>query len=182
MKNNTPASKTKPKSTQAAKNDRINVCLDLLRQGKKRTEILEHIQTYYSISVAQIDNYLHEANEILAAERAETYETLKTDRQERDLSAARSIPTNAEIIAALVAKIDFDNPVPTGYELKAIDGVFQNVPRYASENFYLTAIAKIIEYNNNLAASTNTNENTIQTVLVINTSERLIENEDDLTE
>ena len=44
------------------------------------------------------------------------------------------------------------------------------------------AIAKIIDYNNNLAASTNTNENTIQAVLVINTSERLIENEDDLTE
>ena len=183
MKNHTtPAPKTKPKSTQAAKNDRINVCLDLLRQGKKRAEILEHIQTCYSISVAQIDNYLHAANKLLASECAESYAVLKADRQERDLNAAKSIPTNAEIIAALVAKIDFDNPVPTGYELKPIDGIFQNIPRYASETFYLTAITKIIEYNNNLAASTNTNENTIQAVLVINTSERLSENEDELTE
>lgn len=183
MKNHTtPAPNTKPKSTQAAKNDRINVCLDLLRQGKKRAEILEHIQTYYNISKAQVDNYLHEASEILASERAETYETLKADRQERDLNAAKSIPTNAELIAMLCEKIDLAKPVPTGYELKPIDGIFQNIPRYASETFYLTAITKIIEYNNNLAASTNTNENTIQAVLVINTSERLIENEDELTE
>lgn len=183
MKNHTtPAPNTKPKSTQAAKNDRINVCLDLLRQGKKRAEILEHIQTYYNISKAQVDNYLHEASEILASERAETYETLKADRQERDLNAAKSIPTNAELIAMLCEKIDLAKPVPTGYELKPIDGIFQNIPRYASETFYLAAITKIIEYNNNLAASTNTNENTIQAVLVINTSERLIENEDELTE
>ena len=181
MKNTTPASKTKPKSTQAAKNDRINVCLDLLRQGKKRAEILEHIQTYYSISVAHIDNYLHEANEILAAERSETYETLKADRQKRDLNVARSIPTNAEIIAALVAKIDFDNPVPTGYELKAIDGVFQNVPRYASENFYLAAITKIMEYNNSLAAEQTTPASG-QVVLIINNPAPPIENEEDLTE
>jgi hypothetical protein len=177
-----PPPNTKQKSTNAAKNERINVCLDLLRQGKKRAEILEHIQTYYNISKAQVDNYLHEASEILASERAETYETLKAARKFRDIEAAKLIPTNAELIAMLCRKIDLDNPVPTGYELKPIDGIFQNVPRFASETFYLTAIAKIIDYNNNLAASTNTNENTIQAVLVINTSERLIENEDELTE
>ena len=181
MKNTTPAPNTKPKSTNAAKSDRVNVCLDLLRQGKKRAEILEHIQTYYNISKAQVDNYLHEASEILAKERAETYETLKADRDRRDLEAAKAIPTNAELIAMLVAKIDLSNPAVTGYELRTINNEAHNVQRFASENFYLAAITKIMEYNNSLAAEQTTPASG-QVVLVINTSERLIENEDDLTE
>ena len=181
MKNTPPAPNTKPKSTNAEKSDRVNVCLDLLRQGKKRAEILEHVQTCYSISVAQIDNYLHEASEILAKERAETYETLKADRDRRDLEAAKLIPTNTELIAMLAKKIDLSNPGVTGYELKIIKDEAHNVQRFASENFYLAAITKIMEYNNNLAAEQTTPASG-QVVLVINNAASLIENEDDLTE
>ena len=181
MKNTTPAPNTKPKSTNAAKSDRVNVCLDLLRQGKKRAEILEHIQTYCNISKAQVDNYLHEASEILAKERAETYETLKADRDRRDLEAAKAIPTNAELIAMLVAKIDLSNPAVTGYELRTINNEAHNVQRFASENFYLAAITKIMEYNNSLAVEQSTATN-IQAVLIIDKNAILIENEDELTE
>lgn len=157
---------------------------ELLEQGKSRAEILKELQknTENCKSCRQIDTYIADAKNEIEAEQADTKAEILAARKFRDLEAAKLIPTNAEIIAMLCEKIDLAKPVPTGYELKPIDGIFQNIPRYASETFYLTAITKIIEYNNNLAASTNTNENTIQAVLVINTSERLIENEDELTE
>jgi hypothetical protein len=157
---------------------------ELLEQGKSRAEILKELQKNAENckSCRQIDTYIADAKNEIEAEQAGTKAEILAARKFRDIEAAKLIPTNAELIAMLCRKIDFDNPVPTGYELKPIDGIFQNVPRFASETFYLTAIAKIIDYNNNLAASTNTNENTIQAVLVINTSERLIENEEDLSE
>jgi len=151
----------------------------LLEQGKSRAEILKELQknTENCKSCRQIDTYIADAKTEIEAEQADTKAEILAARKFRDIEAAKLIPTNAELIAMLVAKIDLKNPLPTGYELKPIDGIFQNVPRFASETFYLTAITKIIEYNNSLAAEQSTATN-IQAVLVINTSERLIENMD----
>jgi hypothetical protein len=80
----------------------------------------------------------------------------------------------------LARKIDLANPDVTGYELKIIKDEPHNIQRFASETFVLTAIAKIIEYNNKLNGTDQPQQT--QAVLVINTNEVLITNEDDLTD
>jgi hypothetical protein len=89
MKEATHTPTPKPKSTQNAKKERINLCVDLLRQGKQRAEILKHVRTCYNISSAQVDNYMREATEILDAERSEICEVLKTERLQREIEAAK---------------------------------------------------------------------------------------------
>jgi len=156
----------------------------LLEQGKSRAEILKELQknTENCKSCRQIDTYIADAKTEIEAEQADTKAEILAARKFRDLEAAKLIPTNAELIAMLCRKIDLDNPAVTGYELRTINNEAHNIQRYASENFYLAAIAKIIEYNNGLAAAEQATPASGQVVLVINTSERLIENEDDLTE
>ncbi len=156
---------------------------ELLEQGKSRAEILKELQknTENCKSCRQIDTYIADAKNEIEAEQADTKAEILAARKFRDLEAAKLIPTNAELIAMLCEKIDLAKPVPTGYELKPIDGIFQNIPRYASETFYLTAITKIMEYNNSLAADTKQTD-TGQVVLIINNPAPPIENEEDLTE
>ncbi len=156
----------------------------LLEQGKSRAEILKELQknTENCKSCRQIDTYIADAKTEIEAEQADTKAEILAARKFRDLEAAKLIPTNAELIAMLCRKIDLDNPAVTGYELRTINNEAHNIQRYASENFYLAAIAKIIEYNNGLAAAEQATPASGQVVLVINTSERLIENEEDLTE
>jgi hypothetical protein len=155
----------------------------LLEQGKSRAEILRELQKNADTckSCRQIDTYIADAKNEIEAEQADTKAEILAARKLRDIEAAKLIPTNTELIAMLVAKIDLNNPGVTGYELKIIKDEAHNVQRFASENFYLAAITKIMEYNNSLAVEQSTATN-IQAVLVINTSERLIENEDELTE
>jgi hypothetical protein len=129
--NHTPT--PKPKSTQNAKKERINLCVDLLRQGKKRTEILKHVRTCYNISAAQVDNYMREATEILDAERSEICEVLKTERLQREIEAAKLIPTPSELILNLLSELDLKKPIATGYDLKMINNEPTNVQRFASE-------------------------------------------------
>jgi hypothetical protein len=153
---------------------------ELLEQGKSRAEILKELQKTAKCC-RQVDYYIADAKNEIEAEQAGTKAEILAARKFRDIEAAKLIPTNAELIAMLVAKIDLSNPAVTGYELRTINNEAHNVQRFASENFYLAAITKIMEYNNSLAAEQTTPASG-QVVLVINTSERLIENEEDLSE
>ena len=156
---------------------------ELLEQGKSRAEILKELQknTENCKSCRQIDTYIADAKKEIEAEQADTKAEILAARKLRDLEAAKLIPTNAELIAMLCEKIDLAKPVPTGYELRTINNEAHNVQRFASENFYLTAITKIMEYNNSLAADTKQTD-TGQVVLIINNPAPPIENEEDLTE
>ena len=156
---------------------------ELLEQGKSRAEILKELQknTENCKSCRQIDTYIADAKNEIEAEQADTKAEILAARKLRDLEAAKLIPTNAELIAMLCEKIDLAKPVPTGYELRTINNEAHNVQRFASENFYLTAITKIMEYNNSLAADTKQTD-TGQVVLIINNPAPPIENEEDLTE
>lgn len=156
---------------------------ELLEQGKSRAEILKELQknTENCKSCRQIDTYIADAKNEIEAEQADTKAEILAARKFRDLEAAKLIPTNAELIAMLCRKIDLSNPVPTGYELRTINNEAHNVQRFASENFYLAAITKIMEYNNSLAVEQSTATN-IQAVLIIDKNAILIENEEDLTE
>ena len=155
----------------------------LIEQGKSRAEILKELQknTENCKSCRQIDTYIADAKTEIEAEQADTKAEILAARKFRDIEAAKLIPTNAELIAMLCRKIDLDNPAVTGYELRTINNEAHNVQRFASENFYLAAITKIMEYNNSLAVEQSTPASG-QVVLVINNAAPLIENEDDLTE
>ena len=156
---------------------------ELLEQGKSRAEILKELQknTENCKSCRQIDTYIADAKNEIEAEQADTKAEILAARKLRDLEAAKLIPTNAELIAMLCEKIDLAKPMPTGYELRTINNEAHNVQRFASENFYLAAITKIMEYNNSLAADTKQTD-TGQVVLIINNPAPPIENEEDLTE
>ena len=156
---------------------------ELLEQGKSRAEILKELQknTDNCKSCRQIDTYIADAKTEIEAEQADTKAEILAARKLRDLGAAKLIPTNAELIAMLCEKIDLAKPMPTGYELRTINNEAHNVQRFASENFYLAAITKIMEYNNSLAADTKQTD-TGQVVLIINNPAPPIENEEDLTE
>ena len=156
----------------------------LLEQGKSRAEILKELQknTENCKSCRQIDTYIADAKTEIEAEQADTKAEILAARKFRDIEAAKLIPTNAELIAMLAKKIDLSNPDVTGYELRTINNEPHNIQRYASENFYLAAIAKIIEYNNGLAAAEQATPASGQVVLIINNPAPPIENEDDLTE
>ena len=156
---------------------------ELLEQGKSRAEILKELQknTDNCKSCRQIDTYIADAKTEIEAEQADTKAEILAARKLRDLEAAKLIPTNAELIAMLCEKIDLAKPMPTGYELRTINNEAHNVQRFASENFYLAAITKIMEYNNSLAADTKQTD-TGQVVLIINNPAPPIENEEDLTE
>jgi len=171
--NNDPIKKPKPKSTQAEKDARVQLVLQMLKEGKQRAEILVNITKYCKITHSQIDNYIADANAILDKEHAELNEAIKNDRINRALEASKKIPTNEELIAMLAKKIDLASPEITGEP--------HNIQRFASETFVLTAIAKIIEYNNKLNGTDQPQQQT-QAVLVINTNEVLITNEEDLTD
>ena len=175
-----PIKKSKPKSTQAEKDARVQLVLQMLKEGKQRAEILVNITKYCKITHSQIDNYIADANAILEKEKAELNDIIKKEREQRALEASKKIPTNEELIAMLAKKIDLANPDVTGYELKIIKDEPHNIQRFASETFVLTAIAKIIEYNNKLNGTDQPQQQ--QAVLVINTSEVLITNEEDLTD
>jgi len=178
--NNDPIKKPKEPSTQAEKNARVQKVLQMLREGKTRAYILQIITNDYKITHSQIDNYIADANAILDKENAELNDIIKNERVTRALEASKKIPTNEELIAMLAKKIDLANPDVTGYELKIIKDEPRNIQRFASETFVLTAIAKIIEYNNKLNGTDQPQQQ--QAVLVINTNEVLITNEDDLTD
>ena len=156
---------------------------ELLEQGKSRAEILKELQknTENCKSCRQIDTYIADAKNEIEAEQADTKAEILAARKLRDIRAAELIPTNAELIAMLCRKIDLSNPVPTGYELRTINNEAHNVQRFASENFYLAAITKIMEYNNSLAAEQTTPASG-QVILIINNPAPPIENEEDLTE
>ena len=179
--NEDPIKKSKPKSTQAEKDARVQLVLQMLREGKQRAEILVNITKYCKITHSQIDNYIADANAILEKEKAELNDIIKKEREQRALEASKKIPTNEELIAMLAKKIDLASPEITGYELRIIKDKHFNIERYASETFVLTAIAKIIEYNNKLNGTDQPQQQT-QAVLVINTNEVLITNEEDLTD
>ena len=179
--NNDPIKKPKTQSTQAAKDARVQLVLQMLKEGKTRIQIIENIKKDYEIKNGQIDNYISEAKQIIDKERNELNDIIKKEREQRALEASKKIPTNEELIAMLAKKIDLANPDVTGYELKIIKDEPHNIQRFASETFVLTAIAKIIEYNNKLNGSDQPQQQT-QAVLVINTNEVLITNEEDLTD
>jgi len=178
--NNDPIKKTKNKSTNAEKDARVLLVLQMLKEGNTRGDICKKMQLYANITDNTIDRYIADAKEILEKEQAELNEVLKAERHSRALEASKKIPTNEELIAMLAKKIDLANPDVTGYELKIIKDEPHNIQRFASETFVLTAIAKIIEYNNKLNGTDQPQQT--QAVLVINTNEVLITNEDDLTD
>jgi len=178
--NNDPIKKTKNKSTNAEKDARVLLVLQMLKEGNTRGDICKKMQLYANITDNTIDRYIADAKEILEKEQAELNEVLKAERHSRALEASKKIPTNEELIAMLARKIDLANPDVTGYELKIIKDEPHNIQRFASETFVLTAIAKIIEYNNKLNGTDQPQQT--QAVLVINTNEVLITNEEDLTD
>ena len=178
--NNDPIKKPKEPSTQAEKNARVQKVLQMLREGKTRAYILQIITNDCKVTHSQIDNYIADANAILDKENAELNDIVKNERVTRALEASKKIPTNEELIAMLAEKIDLANPKVTGYELKIIKDEPHNIQRFPSETFYLTALSKIIEYNNKLNGTDQPQQT--QAVLVINTNEVLITNEDDLTD
>ena len=177
---NDPIKKTKNKSTNAEKDARVLLVLQMLKEGNTRGDICKKMQLYANITDNTIDRYIADAKEILEKEQAELNEVLKAERHSRALEASKKIPTNEELIAMLARKIDLANPDVTGYELKIIKDEPHNIQRFASETFVLTAIAKIIEYNNKLNGTDQPQQT--QAVLVINTNEVLITNEEDLTD
>ena len=179
--NNDPIKKPKTKSTNAEKDARVQLVLQMLKEGKTRGDICKKMQLHANITDNTIDRYIADAKEILDKEQAELNEVIKAERHSRALEASKKIPTNEELIAILCRKIDLASPEVTGYELKVINGEVSNVQRFASETFVLTAIAKIIEYNNKLNGTDQPQQQT-QAVLVINTNEVLITNEEDLTD
>ncbi len=180
MDNNDPIKKPKEPSTQAEKNARVQKVLQMLREGKTRAYILQIITNDCKVTHSQIDNYIADANAILDKENAEVNDIIKNERVTRALEASKKIPTNEELIAMLAEKIDLANPKVTGYELKIIKDEPHNIQRFPSETFYLTALSKIIEYNNKLNGTDQPQQT--QAVLVINTNEVLITNEEDLTD
>ena len=179
--NNDPIKKPKTKSTNAEKDARVLLVLQMLKEGKTRGDICKKMQLHANITDNTIDRYIADAKEILDKEQAELNEVIKAERHSRALEASKKIPTNEELIAMLAKKIDLANPDVTGYELKIIKDEPHNIQRFASETFVLTAIAKIIEYNNKLNGTDQPQQQT-QAVLVINTNEVLITNEEDLTD
>ena len=176
-----PIKKPKTKSTNAEKDARVLLVLQMLKEGKTRGDICKKMQLHANITDNTIDRYIADAKEILEKEQAELNEILKAERHSRALEASKKIPTNEELIAMLAKKIDLASPEITGYELRIIKDKHFNIERYASETFVLTAIAKIIEYNNKLNGTDQPQQQT-QAVLVINTNEVLITNEEDLTD
>ena len=178
--NNDPIKKPKTKSTNAEKDARVQLVLQMLKEGKTRGDICKKMQLHANITDNTIDRYIADAKEILDKEQAELNEVIKAERHSRALEASKKIPTNEELIAMLAKKIDLANPDVTGYELKIIKDEPHNIQRFASETFVLTAIAKIIEYNNKLNGTDQPQQQ--QAVLVINTNEVLITNEEDLTD
>jgi hypothetical protein len=178
--NNDPIKKTKNKSTNAEKDARVLLVLQMLKEGNTRGDICKKMQLYANITDNTIDRYIADAKEILEKEQAELNEVLKAERHSRALEASKKIPTNEELIAMLAEKLDLANPKVTGYELKIIKDEPHNIQRFPSETFYLTALSKIIEYNNKLNGTDQPQQT--QAVLVINTNEVLITNEDDLTD
>lgn len=148
--NNDPIKKPKTKSTNAEKDARVRLVLEMLREGVSRADICENMRKYADIKVSATDRHIAEAKKLLQMEQAKIDEAVLTDRKRREIEAAAKIPSNAELIATLARKIDLSNPDITGYELRIIKDKHFNIERYASETFYLAAISKIIDYNNKL--------------------------------
>jgi hypothetical protein len=128
----------------------VRLVLEMLREGIDRITIWQNMAKHAKIPISTIDNYISEAKQLLEMEQAKIDEAVTADRISRALEASKKIPTNEELIATLARKIDLSKPDITGYELKIINGEANNVQRFASETFYLTAISKIIDYNNKL--------------------------------
>ncbi len=172
--NNDPIKKPKPKSTQAEKDARVQKVLQMLREGADRVVICENMRKYADIKVSATDRYIAEARRLLEAEQAKIDEAVQAERRSRALEASKKIPTNEELIAILCRKIDLASPEVTGYELKVINGEVSNVQRFASEDFFMKAIIKIIEYNKELnkadVIANDEKPNTTNITIVNNTS------------
>ena len=112
----------------------MRLVLEMLREGKKRVDILHNITQYYTITSAQVIKYISEAKQLLTAERAEIQAIAKKERQERELAALSKIPTPSEIMLGLLSELDLKSPVPTGFELKILNNEPTNVQRFASES------------------------------------------------
>lgn len=132
--NNDPIKKSKPQSTQAEKNARVRLVLEMLREGVSRADICKNMQSHAKITHNTIDRYISEAKQLLTAERAEIQAIAKKERQERELAALSKIPTPSEIMLGLLSELDLKSPVPTGFELKILNNEPTNVQRFASES------------------------------------------------
>ena len=119
---------------------------ELLEQGKSRAEIQKKLQQTADNckSCRQIDTYIADAKAEIEAEQAEIRAEILAARKLRDIRAA-------ELILLLWQKVcDVNNPVVTGFELRMINNEPHNIARFFSEDFYMKAITKIIEYNSKL--------------------------------
>lgn len=126
---------------------------ELLEQGESRAEIQKKLQQTADNckSCRQIDTYIADAKAEIEAEQAEIRAEILAARKLRDIRAAEQIPTTAELILLLWQKVcDVNNPVVTGFELRMINNEPHNIARFFSEDFYMKAITKIIEYNSKL--------------------------------
>lgn len=152
---------------------------ELLKAGATRATIQAQIQAQYNKSQRQIDEYLAQCQTELAADDAEIRAATLAARKERSLQADAQLPTEAELLLQLWQVAQFKEI--SGYEVKNVGGNYESVARLASEVTMVKIYEMLIAYQRQAAAD-GTPDASGQVVLVINNSERLIENEEDLTE
>ena len=152
----------------------------LLDAGKSRAEIQNELQKTAK-SCRQIDYYLADARAELEAEKAEIRAEILAARKLRELDADAQIPTTAEILARLAKELNTDEPIITGFEVRYSEGSLTNFARLASETHRLNIARLIIAYNTEIRAEQE-QKIPMQAILVINANEKIIENEEDLTE
>jgi len=152
----------------------------MLEAGKSRAEIQNDMQKTAK-SCRQIDYYIADARAELEAEKAEIRAEILAARKLRELEADAQIPTTAEILARLAKELNTDEPIITGFEVRYSEGSLTNFARLASETHRLNIARLIIAYNAEMRADATPKSNE-PPVLVININEKIIENEEDLTE
>ena len=157
----------------------LDTIKEMLKAGLSRAAIQTQIAERYSKSQRQIDDYLQTCQAELASDDAEIKAATLEARKLRSLQADAQLPTEAEILLQLWQVAQFKEI--SGYELKNVGGNYESVSRLASEVTVVKIYELLIAYQRQAAADGTPNASG-QVVLVINTSERLIENEDELTE
>ncbi len=91
----------------------IEICADLLFEGRTRKEIVEQFTKSYKVSVASIDNWLKAARPVVAKRQAEVKEiSARVDREAAEASAKRLNMSKERLLERMAAIIYHDPGKP----------------------------------------------------------------------
>lgn len=115
-----------PKSTQVEMNNRIEAVASMLTQGKKRPVIIEHALENWDVKLAQVDNYIKYAKELLREESANS-------KKEHDIEFSKSVRVLITIRNKCMAIQDYARALQAQKEINALLALYEP-PTYKHEH------------------------------------------------